>query len=168
MLRLDNAKTVKRCNSLLSWSSFVMVFCLARSFFWVFCLGLSSGSFAFVFGGLSLLSGCFVWVFCLGLLSRSFVWDFCLGLFFLFFLSGAFVLVFCLGLVLCFVLGFKQQTRALMSCSIRPAISDIAKKIPLRDLLKGIPVSPRPQFSDPRSKKKALRGCFTPISEIPN
>ncbi len=83
--------------------SFALVFCLARSFFWVFCLGLSSGSFVFVFGP-CLLSVSFVWVVCLGLLSRSFVWDFCLGL-----LSGAFVLVFCLGLGLCFVLSFKQD-----------------------------------------------------------
>jgi hypothetical protein len=105
----------------------------------VFCLGLSSGSFVFVFG-LSLLSVSFVCVFCLGLLCRSFVWEFCLGL-----LSGAFVLVFCLGLLswpwslFCTLL----QTISFMSCTIPPAIADIAKKSPLRDLLKGT-LNPKP------------------------
>jgi MFS family permease len=122
------------CIGLLSWSSFAMVFCLARSLFWVFCLDLLFLFLVWVF-----------WVFYLGLLSGSFVWGLCVGL-----LSWFWSLI-CTWL----------QTKAFMSCSILPAISDIAKKKPITTPAQRYLRLPEAPIFKPKIKKKVL-GLFYP------
>ncbi len=122
-----------------------------------------SWSYVLVFW-LGLLSWSFVLVFCLGLLSLSFLLVFCLGL-----LSWYFVLVICLS----FCLGLLSwswslfwtwlQTKTFMPFSIH--IRHREKK-PITMPFKGIPVAPNPFFRPQIGKTNALRGCFTPISEI--
>jgi hypothetical protein len=130
--------------------SFALVFCLARSFFWVFCLGLSSGSFFFFFG-LSLLSVSFVWVVCLGLLSGTLVCVFCLGP-----VSWSFVLA------LVFVLNLASNK--IFYVLLNPSSNTRHReKKPIARSVKKVFPSPRdPNFQTPDRKKKGPAGLFYP------